>query len=105
MNWGGRANDPDHDRCWWTKIHGGDYDQWSRKFPLPGEFDDRAMCYEFRFSDGQSLLVPNTTRMAMNSNGPKYRPQDGNREPCKDHPKIGAIPNTSPTWVEYRLCR
>ena len=67
--------------------------------------DDQSLAVDFRFSDGQSLYVPSTTKMAMNSNGPKYRPQDGNREPCKDAPKIGAIPNTTPTWVEYRVRR
>lgn len=55
------------------------------------------------FSDGTSLHVPNTMKMAMVSGGPKYRHQDGNQEPKKTHPKIVGEAGADPEWVECKI--
>jgi hypothetical protein len=66
--------------------------------------DDKPLAVDFRFSDGTEFQVSNTTKMAMAGDvGPKYRHQDGNQEPCKDHPKISEKYGARAEWVEYRV--
>lgn len=89
--WGGDQNDPDHDRTWWSKPHGGDYEYWHRKFPLERWIDDEPHGFTAIFSDGNRLKVPNSKKMAMGPGSSKYRPQDaGERDPRKMHPKVVA---------------
>ena len=104
VRWRGNPNDKSKDRRWWTKIHGGDYKPWHRKFPLPRAIQSRSLRLEFEFSDGVKFTVPDSRRMAMNATGPKYTPQDpSERDPKKMHPSIAARLNTSPTWVRFRI--
>lgn len=105
VHWGGDPNETseDRDRTWWTKIHGGSWPHWHRKFPLPGWVDDRSYRLEFVFSDGEIFTVYDSRKMAMNPNGPKYRPEEhGEADPRKQHPKIGAALGATPTWVKFR---
>lgn len=105
INWGGNPNETseDRDRTWWTKIHGGSWPHWHRKFPLPGWVDDRSYRLEFVFSDGEIFTVYDSRKMAMNPNGPKYRPEEHDEtDPRKQHPKIGAALGAKPTWVKFR---
>ncbi len=105
VQWGGNPNETSEsrDRTWWTKIHGNSWPYWHRKFPLPGWVDDRSYSLEFVFSDGEIFIVPDSRKMAMNSNGPKYRPEEhGETDPRKQHPKIGAALGAEPTWVKFR---
>ena len=91
------------DRTWWTKIHGRSWPHWHRKFPLPGWVDDRSYRLEFVFSDGEIFTVYDSRKMAMNPNGPKYRPEEHDEtDPRKQHPKIGAATGAKPTWVKFR---
>ena len=103
--WGGDPNETseDRDRTWWTKIHGGSWPHWHRKFPLPGWIDDQSYRIEFVFSDGEVFTVYDSRKMAMNPNGPKYRPEEHDEsDPRKQHPKIGAALGAKPTWVKFR---
>lgn len=103
--WGGNPNETsdNRDRTWWTKIHGGSWPHWHRKFPLPGWVDDQPYRLEFVFSDGATFNVSNSTKMEMNANGPKYVPEDpGESDSRKQHPKIGAAVGAKPTWVKFR---
>lgn len=105
VHWGGNHNETSEsrDRTWWTKIHGGSWPHWHYKFPLPGWVDDRSYRLEFVFSDGEIFTVYDSRKMAMNSNGPKYRPEEhGESDPRKQHPKIGAALGAKPTWVKFR---
>ena len=105
VQWVGNPNETSEsrDRTWWTKIHGGSWPHWHRKFPLPLWVDDRSYSLEFVFSDGEVFLVPDSRKMAMNSDGPKYRPEEhGETDPRKQHPKIGAALGAKPTWVKFR---
>jgi len=105
VHWGGDPNETSEsrDRTWWTKIHGGSWPHWHRKFPLPGWVDDRSYRLEFVFSDGEIFTVYDSRKMAMNPNGPKYRPEEhGENDPRKQHPKIGAALGATPTWVKFR---
>ena len=105
VHWGGDPNEDSEsrDRTWWTKIHGGSWPHWHRKFPLPGWVDDRSHRLEFVFSDGEIFIVHDSRKMAMNPNGPKYRPEErGESDPRKQHPKIGAALGATPTWVKFR---
>ena len=63
--------------------------------------DDQPYAVDFRFSDGTTFHVPDTTKMAMDPDGPKYRQQDTN-EHCKDFPKISERYGAKAEWVEYR---
>jgi len=109
IEWEGDPNldwytDDSRDRTWWTEIHGssGGSRDWSRKFPLPKKVES-AGSLEFRFSDGTKLTVNDPHSMAMLSNGPKYRPETpGESDPRKQHPKVGAVPGSPVTWVEWR---
>ena len=106
VHWGGDPNETSEsrDRTWWTKIHGGNWPHWHRKFPLPGWVDDKSYRLEFVFSDGQRFDVYDSRKMAMNPNGPKYRPEEsGETDPRKQHPKIGAELGAEPTWVKFRI--
>ena len=51
------------------------------------------------FSDGTKFHVPDTRKMAMDSDGPKYLPEHSN-EPKKQHPKIAEKYGAKATWVE-----
>ncbi len=105
VNWGGNPNETSEsrDRTWWTKIHGGNWPHWHRKFPLPGWVDDKSYRLEFVFSDGETFNVYDSRKLAMNPNGPKYRPEEsGETDPRKQHPKIGAAVGATPTWVKFR---
>ncbi|MEJ2136827.1 MAG: hypothetical protein P8X86_16480 [Desulfofustis sp.] len=105
IQWGGDPNETseNRDRTWWTKIHGGSWPHWHRKFPLPGWVDDRSYRLEFVFSDGEIFTVYDSRKMAMNPNGPKYRPEEHDEtDPRKQHPKIGAALGAKPTWVKFR---
>jgi hypothetical protein len=105
VHWGGNPNETSEsrDRTWWTKIHGASWPHWHRKFPLPGWVDDRSYRLEFVFSDGEIFTVDDSRKMAMNPNGPKYRPEEhGENDPKKQHPKIGAALGATPTWVKFR---
>lgn len=51
------------------------------------------------FSDGTKFHVPNTMKMAMDPDGPKYRYEDTN-EPKKQHPKISEKYGAKAEWVE-----
>lgn len=105
VHWGGNPNETSEsrDRTWWTKIHGGSWPHWHRKFPLPGWVDDQSYRLEFVFSDGEIFTVYDSRKMAMNPNGPKYRPEEhGEADPRKQHPKIGAALGAKPTWVKFR---
>ena len=105
VRWGGNPNETseNRDRTWWTKIHGSEWPYWHRKFPLPRWVDDAPYRLEFQFSDGSTFYVSNSTRMEMDSNGPKYVPEDhAEIDPRKKHPKIGAALGAKPTWVRFR---
>ena len=105
VHWGGDPNETseDRDRTWWTKIHGGSWPHWHRKFPLPGWVDDQSYRLEFVFSDGEVFMVYDSRKMAMNPNGPKYRPEEHDEtDSRKQHPKIGAAVGATPTWVKFR---
>ena len=105
VHWGGDPNETSEsrDRTWWTKIHGGSWPHWHRKFPLPGWVDDQSYRLEFVFSDGEIFSVYDSRKMAMNPNGPKYRPEEKDEsDPRKQHPKIGAALGATPTWVKFR---
>jgi hypothetical protein len=105
VQWGGNPNETSEsrDRTWWTKVHGEACDHWHRKFPLPQWVDDKPRRLEFVFSDGATFNVSNSTRMEMDSIGPKYKPEDpGEHDPNKQHPKIGAARGATPTWVKFR---
>jgi len=107
IRWGGDQSlgfggHDSRDRTWWTKIHGSHSTPWSRKFPLPKEVEGWPGI-QFEFSDGSSLYVPNPKKMAMNTNGPKYRPEEpGEGDSRKQHPKVGAIPKSPVMWVKYK---
>lgn len=100
IEWGGDAEDPNHDRMWWSKPHGGDYEFWHRKFPLPQWIDDEPKGFTAHFSDGTKLNVPNSKEMAMGAGSAKYRPQDiGEMDPRKMHPSVVAPQDSAATWV------
>ncbi|MBM9537996.1 hypothetical protein [Desulfobulbus alkaliphilus] len=106
IHWEGnpRETSESRDRTWWTRIHGGDYKPWHRKFPLPRWIDDKPRRLEFVFSDGTKFSVPNSTKMRMNSRGPKYNPEKpGERDPRKRHPNIAARLNATPVWVKLKV--
>lgn len=105
VNWGGNPNASGNNRdvTWWTKIHGETWPYWHRKFPLPRWLDDRAYRVKFEFSDGVTFNVSNSQRMEMDANGPKYMPeQPGEPDPRKQHPKIGVLLHTKPSWVRFK---
>ncbi len=105
VQWGGNPNETSEsrDRTWWTKVHGEACDHWHRKFPLPQWVDDKPRRLEFVFSDGATFNVSNSTRMEMDSIGPKYVPEiPGEPDPNKRHPKIGAARGATPSWVKFR---
>ena len=94
--------DSDHDRLCWTKIT-GTTEKWWRKFPLPKWVDDNCEAFDFRFSSGRTFSVPNSCGMSMDSNGPKYRPEEhGESNPKKQHPKISEEYGKKEDWVEFR---
>jgi hypothetical protein len=100
IHWDGnpKENSESRDRTWWTKIHGGNYNIWHRKFPLPRWIDDKPRRLEFKFSDGSKFSVPDSTKMRMNPTGPKYNPEkSGERDPRKRHPNIAAVTSV---WVK-----
>ena len=107
IEWGGDPADNGaamRDVSWWTKIHGPEWPHWHRKFPLPKWLDDSPNRVEFQFSDGVTFYVPDSTKMFMDMNGPKYTPElPGEPDPKRKHPKIGALLGTSPTWVQFRI--
>lgn len=106
IHWEGDPNETSEsrDRTWWTKIHGGSYEHWHRKFPLPRWIDDRPRRLEFTFSDGATFSVSDSTKMYMKPTGPKYKPEEhGERDPRKQHPKIGAERDATPTWVKLKV--
>lgn len=105
IHWGGNPNasGDNRDVTWWTKIHGETWPYWHRKFPLPRWLDDKAYRIRFEFSDGVKFTVYNSQRMEMDSNGPKYMPeQPGEIDPRKQHPKIGVLLHTNPNWVRFK---
>lgn len=92
------------DRTWWTRIHGGDYKPWHRKFPLPRWIDDKPRRLEFKFSDGSTFSVPDSTKMRMAPTGPKYNPEkSGERDSRKRHPNIAAKLGSTPVWVKLKV--
>jgi len=107
VQWGGDPNETSEsrDRTWWTRVHGSACnDHWHRKFPLPRWVDDEPHRLEFVFSDGATFNVSNSTRMEMDSIGPKYVPEKaGEPDSRKQHPKIGAARGATPTWVKFRV--
>lgn len=101
--WGGNPNETSESRSrlHWTKIH-GTTDKWWRKFPLPVWLDDKSYAVDFIFSSGKTFHVPDSRKMAMEPNGPKYRHQDSN-EPNKQHPKIAEEYGRNETWVKFKV--
>jgi hypothetical protein len=106
IRWEGDPNEKSEgrDRTWWTRIHGGDYKPWHRKFPLPRWIDDKPHRLEFKFSDGSTFFVDNSTKMRMDPNGPKYNPEkSGERDPRKRHPNIAAKLGATPIWLKLKV--
>lgn len=105
VDWGGNPNETSEgrSRLHWTRIHGGSESRWWRKFPLPQWLDDKSYAVDFIFSSGKRFHVTDSMKMAMeDDNGPKYRHQDGNQEPNKNHPKISEEYGRNETWVKFR---
>jgi len=106
IHWEGnpKENSESRDRTWWTRIHGGDYKPWHRKFPLPRWIDDKPRRLEFKFSDGSTFSVSDSTKMRMNPTGPKYNPEkSGERDPRKRHPNIAAKLGSNVVWVKLKV--
>lgn len=102
MEWRGNPNDHSS-RLWWTKIH-GETPNWWRMWSLPDWMDKKPYTIDFRFSDGTTFMVPNSMKMAMLANGPKYHPAKSNDpNPDKRHPKISEKLGANATWMEYKI--